>query len=258
MSPNFTALLSGLLIGTSTLGAAAAAAQDYPNASPQRDYGQSAPAYPQGPREDLNRDSGNPDAPDYDPQNQGYDTPPPPPENYDGSQLPPPPPGYRDDPAYRDDSQRDRHYEAYAEDWSERYCVKARNNAGTGAVIGGLFGALLGSSLSGRHDHGGGALLGGIAGAAGGAVVGSASSNATSPGCPPGFVVRRDAPQFIYDDAAGPYYYAAPDWYRPWYFYDGRWAYRPYPYHNYYYRTYGHRYGGYGRGWGGHGGWRHR
>lgn len=246
-----SALLAGLLIGTSTIGATAAVAQDSQGSrdpqgtedtASQRGYDQSAPGDPSDQR--------------YDSRDQGGDVPPPPPPpNYDGSQLPPPPPGYRDDPAYRGDTEQDRRYEAYAEDWSQRYCVKSRNNTGTGAVIGGIFGALLGSGLSGRHDHGNGALLGGLAGAAGGAVVGSASSNATSPGCPPGFVVRNDAPTFVYAGEGDPYYYAAPDWYRPWYFYEGRWAYRPYPYHTYYYRAYGRGgyggYGGYGRGRGG-------
>jgi hypothetical protein len=32
--------------------------------------------------------------------------------------------------------------------------------------------------------------------------------------------------------------YAAPGWYRPWVWAGGRWAYRPYPYHRYYYRHY--------------------
>ena len=67
-----------------------------------------------------------------------------------------------------------------------------------------------------------------------------------------------DAPGFAYGGYGTPYYYAAPEWYRPWYFYDGRWLYRPYPYHGWYYRHY--YYGGprgyrpYGRGYG----YRHR
>ena len=48
-------------------------------------------------------------------------------------------------------------------------------------------------------------------------------------------MVRGDAPGFYYN---GPIYYAAPDWYHPWAFYGGRWVYRPYPYHTWYYNHY--------------------
>ena len=205
-----------------------ALAQDYPPPpAPPPGY-QGAPGYG-GPNDGDRAPPG-----EYDAQ---------PPQGYDGSRPPPPPPGYQPDPRYAPQPDEDRRYEAYAEDWSQRYCVKAQNNAGAGAVIGGLFGALLGSGIAGRHDRGAGAVLGGVAGAAGGAAIGSTSRDATSPGCPPGFVVRRDAPAFYYP--AGPYYYAAPVWYRPWIFYDGRWSYRPYPYHVWYYeRGYGGPYGG--------------
>jgi hypothetical protein len=50
--------------------------------------------------------------------------------------------------------------------------------------------------------------------------------------------VERGAPAFYYGADTGPYYYAAPGWYRPWVFYGGRWTYRPYPYHGWYYRHY--------------------
>jgi hypothetical protein len=175
-------------------------------------------------------------------QQGGYDDnspPPPPPADYDGSQPPPPPPGYSADATYAPDPQADRRYEAYAEDWAQRYCVKSSGNATGGAVIGGLFGALLGSSIAGYHNRGAGALMGGIAGAAVGGAAGSAQDNATSPGCPPGYVMRRDAPAFVYDGYGAGYYYAAPAWYRPWVFVGGRWNYRPYPYHSFYYRHYG-------------------
>jgi hypothetical protein len=56
-------------------------------------------------------------------------------------------------------------------------------------------------------------------------------------------VVRGGAPAFYYSAYAGPYFYAAPGWYRPWYWNGGHWLYRPYPYHAYYYHRYG-RYGG--------------
>ncbi len=171
------------------------------------------------------------------------------PPGYDPSRPPPPPPGYRADPTYGSTPDQDQRYEAYAEDWSQRYCVKAHKNTAAGAVIGGLLGALVGSSVTRYRDQGTGALVGGIAGAAGGAAIGSSSGNETSVGCPPGYVVRRDAPAFYYD---GPYYYAAPGWYQPWFFYSDRWVYRPYPYHGFYYgvRFYGGR-GYYGRGYSG-------
>jgi hypothetical protein len=72
----------------------------------------------------------------------------------------------------------------------------------------------------------------------------------------------RRRPAWSYQPAG--YYYAAPDWYRPWVFIDNSWVYRPYPYHEFYYHTWwGPRYGGpgwrgrpgwHGGGW--HGGWR--
>ncbi len=244
-----SAAIAGLLIGSMTIGATAATAQDYPPPPPQQPYNQQYNQQPYNQNQSGYQDQGS-DQRDPRYQQQGGPPPPPPPpppQGYDGTQLPPPPPGYRDDPAYRADPHQERRYEAYAEDWSQRYCVKSHDNTAAGAVIGGVFGALLGSGLSGRHDHGTGALVGGLAGAGAGAVVGSSSSHATSPGCPPGFVVRRDAPEFVFD--GGPYYYAAPDWYRPWYFYEGRWLYRPYPYHNWYYRYYGYGRGYYGRGY---------
>ena len=112
--------------------------------------------------------------------------------------------------------------------------MKARGNTGEGAVIGGVVGAILGSGLGG---HGAGALAGAAVGAAGGAVIADSSgSNATSPGCPPGFVARSGAPPFAY--GGSPYIYAAPTWYRPWVLYDGAWVYRPYPYHVWYYNRY--------------------
>jgi len=186
--------------------------------------------------------------------------PPPPPAGYDGNQPPPPPPGYTADPIYAPNSAADQRYEAYAEDWAARNCVRSSGNTATGAVIGGLFGALLGSSVAGYHNRGTGALVGGLAGAAGGAAVGSAQDNATSPGCPPGYVMRRGAPAFYYDGYGAGYVYSAPGWYRPWIFVGGRWTYRPYPYHTWYYRHYGWGRPGWRGGYRGgyRGGWRHR
>lgn len=194
-----------------------------------------------------------------------YRNPNPPPEpgapaGYDGSHLPPPPPGYdapQDQGAMRE---ADESYGREAALWARDNCVKAHGDATAGAVIGGIFGAILGSGLSGRHDHGAGMVVGGALGAGTGAIIAnSAGSNETSPGCPPGFVVRQGAPAYAY--APSGYYYAAPAWYRPWVFYDGYWVYRPYPYHDWYWRTYRG-----GRGWRGgprgdwHGGrdWHHR
>jgi len=177
------------------------------------------------------------------PPPQGYATTAP--QGYDGTRPPPPPPGYQpgaDDPALRDQDQR---YSLYAEQWSRDNCIKAHGDTGAGALIGGAIGAIIGSGFGG---HGAGALAGAAVGAAGGAVVAdSTGSNATSPGCPPGFVVRRDAPVFAYGGYGGqPYAYAAPGWYQPWVFYGGVWTYRPYPYHVWYSRHYGHY--GYYRG----------
>lgn len=182
----------------------------------------------------------------------GYDgsqppAPPPPPSGYDGSQPPPPPPGYQAGPDAAQQSAQDQRYAAYAQQWAQAYCVKAHADTGTGAVIGGAIGALLGAGVAGRHDRGAGALVGAGVGALGGAAVASGSdSNATSPGCPPGFVVRGGAPAFAYGGAD--YAYAAPGWYHPWVMYGGVWTYRPYPYHVWYYRHYGWGPRGYYRG----------
>lgn len=260
------------LLVMATMIAPAAQAQSYPAQSyptqsyPARSYpAQSYPAqgypaqgYPAQPYDQASGDGQQfreaPPYRDVAPDGDAYRSVEVAPPGYDGTQPPPPPPGYVAGQRYgeRQYVDQDRRYEAYVEDWSQRYCTKARSNAGTGAVIGGLFGALLGAGVSGYRNQGTGALVGGLAGAAGGAVVGGSTANQTSPGCPPGFVVRGDAPAFTYDGYASGYDYAAPGWYRPWAFYDGRWAYRPYPYHAFFFNTYG--YGrGYGRGYVGRG-----
>ena len=218
-------------------GAAQAQAQPY-----YRDN----PGYGGAPAEGYDGDQAPPPPPGsyarapYDDRADGYaqrypdayrDAPPPP--GYDASRPPPPPPGYQPG---EEQLAQDRDYARRAEDWAAAYCTRSRGNAGVGAVVGGLFGALVGSGLSGRHDHGTGALVGGLVGAGGGAAIASSANNATSPGCPPGYVVRGGAPAFYYDEGA--YAYAAPTWYRPWAFDDGRWLYRPYPYHAWYYRNY--------------------
>jgi hypothetical protein len=48
--------------------------------------------------------------------------------------------------------------------------------------------------------------------------------------------VRPGSPAFIAPAFAGGYVYSAPPGYRPWIWTGGRWAYRPYPYHRYWYR----------------------
>jgi hypothetical protein len=180
-----------------------------------------------------------------------------PPQGYDGRTLPPPPANYRaigDVNALR---AADDRYAYNAERWARENCTKSQGNVGGGALLGGVLGAIIGSSVAGRHDRGAGAFAGAAIGAVGGAAVASASgSNATSPGCPPGYSLRREAGAYSYDSPD--YYYAAPSWYRPWVFIDNGWVYRPYPYHDWYYRTYrhggrdgyrgGYRGGGYGGG----------
>ncbi|NBC37456.1 hypothetical protein GTZ99_12945 [Novosphingobium sp. FSY-8] len=173
-------------------------------------------------------------------------TPPPEPQapaGYDGSQLPPPPPGYA--PSDQDQAQRamDLQYAREAQRWARDNCVKSKGDTAAGALVGGILGAIVGGGLAGRGDRGGGMAAGAVIGAVGGAAVASSSGRETSPGCPPGYVTRRDAPEYAYEPAG--YYYAAPSWYRPWVFVDGYWSYRPYPYHAYYYRTWrGPAYGG--------------
>lgn len=229
-------LAIGLIAAASPLLTSAAAAQ---SGSAQSDYER---GYQAGRADAARANQGYGEAPpsqDYRDQDRDNKDEAPPPTDYDATRPPPPPPDYQPDPVYAPNGAADQRYEAYAEDWAARNCVKSSGNTATGAVIGGLFGALLGSSIAGRDDRGAGALMGGIAGAAGGAAVGSAQDNATSPGCPPGYVVRSGAPAFYYDGWNADYYYAAPAWYRPWVFAEGRWTYRPYPYHTWYYRHYG-------------------
>lgn len=218
------------------LAAGAAQAQGYP--PPSGDY-RAAP-------------DGYPDQPDAD-----YDDDLPPPPGYDGRDMPPPPPGYEPDPDEAQWRDRDSQYGRHSENWARNNCVKSVGNTAAGAVIGGVIGAIVGSSLGGRHDHGGSTIAGAGIGAVGGAVIASGSGGDTSPGCPPGYVLRRDAREYA---APSGYDYAAPGWYRPWLLIGGAWVYRPYPYHAYYTRHY-HRpayYGGYrpyyrGDRWGGYG-----
>ena len=253
---------------------------DYNNGGPPPDYnnGGPPPDNSNGPPPDYNDRNGappayNPPSPNYPNDNGGpndagppngpppnganngpppdYNGPPPSdyadraPPGYDGSQPPPPPPGYNGG-AGPPPSAQDQRYAQYAERWAEDNCVKARGNVAGGAFIGGLFGALIGAGVSG--GRGGGVLAGAAIGGTTGAVIASGSGgDATSPGCPRGYVVRDGAPDFEY--AGGPYFYAAPGWYDPWIWWGGRWTFRPYPYHSFYYQHY----------WrGGRGDWRGR
>jgi hypothetical protein len=220
---------------------------DYNNAGPPPDYNNGSPP-------DYNDRAAVPPAytppstsypsdnapPNYGDNNDNYGPPPSDyadhaPPGYDGSSRPPPPPGYNGN--YRDATQQaqDERYARYAERWAEENCVKAHGDVAGGAFIGGLFGALIGAGVSG--GRGGGALAGAaIGGVSGAAIASSSGSDATSPGCPRGYVVRDGGDEFYY--AGGPYFYAAPDWYDPWVWGDDRWIYRPYPYHQWYYQHY--------------------
>ena len=150
-----------------------------------------------------------------------------------------PPPGYRPEDS-RDDAsaqarEEDRRYSYEAERWAAENCVAQRaNNTAAGAVIGGILGALVGSGLSSRHDSGAGIIAGaGLGAIAGGAIGGSAANN---PNCPPGYGLRSGAAPFGGAPIYGDVVYVAPPDYNPWFWYGGRWTYRPYPYHRYWYR----------------------
>jgi hypothetical protein len=182
-------------------------------------------------------------------QQQQYQQPPPqgyapPPQGYQqGSQQQPyqdpalqPPPGYSAQDAQRDatpaERQYDQQYAASAEAWSQANCVRQEQNRNAaGAIIGGVLGAVIGSSVAGRYDRGAGAVVGGGLGA----IAGGAIASSQGPGCPPGFVLRAGAPPFAYGPPPGAsvVVYDAPSWYNPWIWYNGAWIYRPYPYHRY-------------------------
>ena len=183
------------------------------------------------------------------PPPQGYDQPPPPPTGYNpqaqGGYADPalqPPPGYSGQDAQRDASPQERDYDrnyAYAaEQWSAANCIRQeQNRTAAGAIIGGVLGAVIGSSAAGRGSRGAGAVIGGALGA----TAGGAIANSQGPGCPPGFALRPGAPAF-YGPPGVVVAYGAPDWYNPWLWYDGRWVYRPYPYHRYWGDHYRRRY----------------
>jgi hypothetical protein len=131
----------------------------------------------------------------------------------------------------------DRDYADQYARWAARYCVDQRNNTAAGALIGGVLGAVAGSSLAGHGAHAGGAVVGGALGAMAGAAIGASSAPAAA--CPPGYAVAAGAPAFAY---VGPVYEPAviygPSWYQPWVWVDGRWVYRPYRYWYWDHRAY--------------------
>jgi len=174
----------------------------------------------------------------YSPQSNDYDRTPPP--GYDGRENPPPPPGYQPGPNDQQIAQQDRYYADRAQRWAQDNCVKSHGDSAGGALLGGLLGAIIGHSVGSRGDRGTATVAGAVIGGVGGAAIASSSNGRTSPGCPPGYVLRRSAQPYYFESD---YVYAAPGWYHPWFFYGGRWEYRPYPYHDYYarqYRGYGH------------------
>jgi hypothetical protein len=242
--PKIAVAVSAMSLAASPIAIQAAMAQDYgppqggqydnsPN-GPPNGYDQNQP-----PPNDNGYNNGGPNDDYYD-----NGQPPPPPPGYNGDQPPPPPPGYQPPPDQGQTQAEDARYAHDAEMWARENCVQSHGNVAAGALIGGVFGAILGGAIGGHHSGGVavGALAGGTAGAA---IAANSSGGETSPGCPPGDVLRDGSPGFVYTGYAGPYVYAAPGWYRPWAWYGGRWVYRPYPYHVWYY----HHYYGHGGHW---------
>jgi hypothetical protein len=70
------------------------------------------------------------------------------------------------------------------------------NSTAQGALLGGVAGALLGSSVAGRNNRGQGAVLGGVSGAVVGGVIGNSREQGVA--CPEGYSYR--APPPVYDD----------------------------------------------------------
>jgi hypothetical protein len=234
MSSRRTGMVLASISALAMLGeVTAASAQPYDQAPPP-------PGYDQGQGNDQGPPPGNDQAPpdqnaNQAPPPQGYDQGPPPgynqapPPGYNqapsqGQYAPPPPGG-----AYNGQAQQyDQDYAARYSAWAAQYCVDRRNNnTAAGAIIGGVLGAVIGSSVAGRHDRGGGAIVGGVLGAGAGAAVGSSSTDTR--GCPPGYVIRAGAPVFYYGGgpAYGPAYWG-PSWYNPWVWSGGRYVYTPY------------------------------
>jgi hypothetical protein len=225
------ALASASLLAASLVSTVASAQTDQgqyppPPPGPQGQYPQQGPDNgqypppPQGPQGQY---------PQQGPDNGQY---PPPPQGqygqpdqgqYPQGQTPPPPPGMGQ--SY--DAQAEQADQAYAQRyqaWAAQYCVNHQGqNTAAGAVVGGVFGALLGAAAAGPRHAGAGALVGGAVGAGTGAAIGASRSD---PRCPPGYVVAPGAPAFAF---AGPYSFGPPG-YDPWVWAGGRWVYYPYRY----------------------------
>ncbi|HWF78408.1 MAG TPA: hypothetical protein VN694_14680 [Caulobacteraceae bacterium] len=266
-------------VAVASLPVPAALAQDQGYGGYQGGYNQPPPNYPDQPPpqqpppgyngydQQGGYDQDQQPPPDYNGYNQqpgynGYNQAPPPgfdayanqaPAGYDPSQPPPPPPGYQGAPLSEAQQRADAAYATAAQQWAAQNCVKSGGNVAAGAVIGGIFGALIGAGVSGYGHTGAGTAIGAAIGGTAGAAIASGQQGATSPGCPPGYVLRGGAPGFYYSGYAGPYMYAAPSWYQPWIWYGGEWLYRPYPYHTWYYGHYGRYYGRGGHDRGGYG-----
>jgi hypothetical protein len=119
-------------------------------------------------------------------------------------------------------------YANAAQNWAQANCVKSHGDIGAGAVIGGIFGAIVGSSFGGRHDHGDGAVAGAIIGSVGGAAIAASDEGTrTSVGCPPGYVLRQGGVSFsTVSYGVAPLAFVAG--YNPWFWVGNRWTYRPY------------------------------
>ena len=231
--------------------------QNYPAQPPQGYQGYQAPQgynnqAPQGYQSQAPQGYQAP--PTYNGQQQAYAPPaePGPPPGYAPGQMPPPPQGYAPSGPNSAQQEADARYAQSAQYWMQQNCVKSHGDAVAGAVVGGIFGAIVGGAIGGRHS--GGALVGGVVGAGTGAAIADSAGDATSPGCPQGYVLRQGAAPY-----SGPsgYYYAAPSWYVPWVLIGGAWVFRPYPYHDWYWHTYRGPHGYY-RGGNFHGGEGHR
>lgn len=135
--------------------------------------------------------------------------------------APPPPPTTEDQlRADRENAQGDRDYarqQAYADKdrqaYEDRYaraeCVqRKRGSTVTGALIGGVLGAVVGSQLGSRGSRTEAGVIGGTLGAVAGGAIGSSSTEA----CPDGYerVVVYDAPPRDYYDGPAPGYAYGP------------------------------------------------
>lgn len=116
-----------------------------------------------------------------------------------------------------------------------------RSNGTAGAVIGGIAGALLGSSVAPHHgNRAGGAAIGGVAGAVIGNSIGRSSSDCSNQAYYRDGRYYRQAPSYYSNQSyySTPGYYSSPSYYSGGY--DGRYGYNTYaPRYDY---RYDHRY----------------